>query len=103
MARAQRGILLGEIAESVHRFRGDDAAGDLDANHLNVGLALAVDTLLQTKGRELRVFPFTGHERRRLLLQPHNLVFHEGNDALRILGKLQALFVDGLLGSYLGV
>ena len=86
VALAKGSKLLTEFAQNIHGLGGDDAAGNLHANHLDIGLALAVDTLLQTEGCEFRVFPFAGHECRRLFLQPHYLVFHEGNYGLSILG-----------------
>ena len=47
-------VLLGEVGERVHLLGRDAAEGQLHADHLDVGLALAVDALLEPEADELR-------------------------------------------------
>ncbi len=60
VALAQRRVLLGDDREGLELVRGDGAEGELHADHLAVGLALAVDALLQPEADELvlRTLPF---------------------------------------------
>ena len=54
VALAQRREALGDLAEGVELVRGDAAEGQLDADHLAVGLALSVDALAQPELGELQ-------------------------------------------------
>ena len=45
--RCEAGVLLGDLGQGVHLVRGDAAVGQLDAHHLVVFLALAVDAARQ--------------------------------------------------------
>ena len=56
VALAQGSVLFRKNTQRFHGFRCDDATGKFDTNHLDIGLALTVDTLLQTEGCEFRVF-----------------------------------------------
>ena len=53
MALAERGVLLDHVGEHLHLLGGDAAEGQLHADHLHVGLALAVDALLEAEADEL--------------------------------------------------
>ena len=53
VALVQRRVLLDRVGEGLHLLRGDAAHRQLDADHLHVGLALAVDALLQAEADEL--------------------------------------------------
>ena len=48
-----RCVLLDHVGEGVHLVGGDAAEGQLDADHLHVGLALAIDALLEPEADEL--------------------------------------------------
>ena len=50
----QRREVLGELGEGLHLLGRDAAEGQLHADHLHVGLALAVDALLEPEADELR-------------------------------------------------
>ncbi len=53
VAFAQRHPALDHVGEGVHLIGGDAAERELDADHLHVGLALAVDALFEAEGDEL--------------------------------------------------
>ena len=53
VALAQRREALGDLGEGVHLVGRDAAEGKLDPDHLHVGLALAVDALLEAEADEL--------------------------------------------------
>ena len=53
MALAEGRVALDHLAEHLHLLGGDPAEGELDAHHLHVGLALAIDALLQPEADEL--------------------------------------------------
>ena len=53
VALAQRRALLDRLREGLHLLGGDAAERQLDADHLHVGLALAVDALLEAEADEL--------------------------------------------------
>ena len=58
----QRRVGLDRIGEGVHLFRSDPAVGQLDPDHLNAGLALSVDPLLEAEADELGFRGFTVEE-----------------------------------------
>ena len=66
VALAQRRVLLDGVAEGVHLLGRDAAPRDLDADHLHVGLALAVHALLQAEADELVLGRVAGEELGRL-------------------------------------
>ena len=82
VALAQRGVLVGHLAEALHGLRGEDAAGNLDADHLHVGLALAVYALAQPEGSKDGVVQLPGLEVGGLFLQPHHLFVHKGDNGV---------------------
>ena len=53
VALVERHVLLDHVGEGLHLLGRDAAEGQLDADHLHVGLALAVDALLEAEADEL--------------------------------------------------
>ena len=53
VALVERRVLFDDVGEGVHLLRRDAAEGELDADHLHVGLALAVDALFEAEADEL--------------------------------------------------
>ena len=53
VALVERHVLLDDAGEGIHLLGGDAAERQLDADHLHVGLALAVDALLEAEADEL--------------------------------------------------
>ncbi len=62
VALVERRVLLHHVGEGLHLLRGDPAEGELHADHLDVGLALAVDALLQPEADELGLGDLTAEE-----------------------------------------
>ena len=62
VALVERRVLLDDVGEGVHLLGGDAAEGKLDADHLHVGLALAVDALLEAEADELVLGQLAGEE-----------------------------------------
>ena len=62
VALVQRRVLLDDAGEGVHLLGGDAAEGKLDADHLDVGLALAVDALFEAEADELVLRQLAGEE-----------------------------------------
>ena len=62
VALAQRGVVLDRVREGLHLLGGDAAQRQLDADHLHVGLALAVDALLEAEADELVLGDLAPHE-----------------------------------------
>ena len=62
VALLQGSVLLGHDAEGVELIGVEPAEGDLDADHLGVGLSLAVDALLEPERLELGLVPLAGLE-----------------------------------------
>ena len=73
----QRSIGLDCVCEGIHLVRGDAAVGQLDPDHLNPGLALAVDTLLQTETDELRLRSLTVEEELGFIVEINELVLED--------------------------
>ena len=82
VALAQRGVLVGHLSEALHGLRGEDAAGNLDTDHLDVGLALPVHALPQPEGGEDGVVQLPGLEVGGLFLQPHHFFVHKGDNGV---------------------
>ncbi len=59
----KRGVLFDYVGELVHLLGGDAAEGELHADHLHIGLTLAVDALAQA---ELDEFVFLHAARQEL-------------------------------------
>src|SRR4051812_17639287 len=62
VALAQRRVVLGHVGERLHLLGRDAAEGELHADHLDVGLALAVDALLEPEADELLLGLLAGQE-----------------------------------------
>ena len=68
------------LAEGVHLVGRDAAERELDADHLHVGLALAVDALLQAEADELRPRRLPVEELRRLGVEVVELALEDRDD-----------------------
>ena len=55
VAAVEAGVLLGDLGQGVHLVRGHAAVGQLDAHHLVVFLALAVDAAREAEELEGRL------------------------------------------------
>ena len=62
VALAQRHVLLDHVGEGIELIGGDAAHRQLDPDHLHVGLALAVDALLETELDELGLLEYARRE-----------------------------------------
>jgi hypothetical protein len=69
VALAQRHVAVDHARERIELVRGDAAHRQLDADHLHVGLALAVDALLQAELDEVGLLQVTAQEAGRLGLE----------------------------------
>ena len=65
----ERGVTLDDVAEHLHLLRGDAAERQLHADHLDVGLALAVDALLEAEADELVFGQLAGEELLRFVVE----------------------------------
>ena len=90
----QRRVLFGDVAEAVQHIGGYDAAGQLDADHLHVGLPLAVHALAQTEGRENGVVQFAGAEAVNFGVKALNFILHEGDDGAGVFRQFEAGRMD---------
>ena len=98
VALAQRGISLGDVAQRLQGLGGQDAAGDFDAHHLDIGLTLPVDALAKAKRGEFCHFPLAGFKGGRFLFQTLDLGLYVRNDPGSGLSEFHALPVDFFLG-----
>ena len=87
----QRGVLLRDVSEHLQLLRGDPAHGQLDAAHLHVGLALAVDALLEAEADELVLRGLAVEELLRLRVEVVELLGDDRDDVARDLVELRAL------------
>ena len=94
VAFLQRGVARRDFAEAVQHRGGDDAAGEFDAHHLHIGLALAVHALPEPEGRECGVVHIAGAEAVDFGVKPPDFVLHKRDDARRVGGQGDAGFVD---------
>ena len=89
----ERRVLLDHRGEGVHLVRGDAAHRQLHADHLHVGLALAVDALLEAEADELLLGLVAAHERAGLGVEVLELALedrdHVPGDVLVDLGVLE--------------
>ena len=58
----ERRVLLDDAGEGLHLLGRDAAEGKLDPDHLDVGLALAVDALFEAEADELVLVQLAGEE-----------------------------------------
>ena len=84
MPLLQRGIAFRYIAKAVQHLRRDDAAGQLDPDHLDIGLALPVHSLAEPERREHGVVQFPGAEAVNLSVEALDLVLHERDNRRRV-------------------
>ena len=77
VALVQRHVLLDHVGERLHLLRRDAAEGELHADHLHVGLALAVDALLEAELDELVFLGLAREEFRRLGLEVVELALQD--------------------------
>ena len=90
--------------EGLHLLRGDPAEGQLDPDHLHVGLALAVDALLEAEADELVLGDLAGEEGLGFVVEVVELALDDRDDvardvavALRILQSAGAALAPLLL------
>src|SRR6201999_1838030 len=103
-ALVQRHVLLDRVRERVHLLGRDAAEGELDADHLHVRLALAVDALLQAEADELVLGRLTVEELRRLGLEVLELALEDRDDVTRdVLTDLRVLEGAGPAGGPLAL
>ena len=94
VAFIQRGVLFGHRSQGVQGIGGEDAAGDFDPDHLDVGLALTVNPLTQPERRKLGVIYLSRLKPGRLAFKPDHLLFHEGDDARRVRRQVHTFLVN---------
>ena len=80
VALVERRVLLHHVREGLHLLRRDAAEGQLHADHLHVGLALAVDALLQAEADELVLGGVTREELRGLVVEVVELALEDRDD-----------------------
>jgi hypothetical protein len=102
VALDERHVLLDHARERVHLVRGDAAEGELHADHLTLGLALAVDALLEAEADELELLELAGEETARLGVEVVELPLDDRDDVpghvLDHLGVLERALAALLLG-----
>ena len=89
VALLERGEPLGHFGEGVELIGRDAAERQLDADHLDVGLALPVDPLLQPKAGEQVRIALAAQEGRRLGVEVLELFVTDRNDAPRRIGRMR--------------
>jgi hypothetical protein len=88
----ERHVLLDDGGERLELLGRDAAHGQLDPDHLDVGLALAVDALLEAEADELVLRRLAALELRRLRVEVVELLLQDGDDVARdVLVDLGAL------------
>jgi len=80
VAFVERRELLDHVGERVHLVRRDPAHRQLDPDHLDVGLALAVDALLEAKAYELVLGCVAGEELLGLVVEVVELALDDRDD-----------------------
>ena len=96
------GVPLANVTQHIEGFMSEYPAGYFHPYHLDVGLALPVDSLAKPEGSKFSVVRFTSQELARLRFETLNLFFHVRDDPWRGLSQLHTLFVDIFLVDYLG-
>ena len=101
----ERSEALGDVRERVHLVGRDAAEWELDPHHLAVGLALAVDALLQAEADELVLALAPAEEELRALVEVVELLLEDRDDVardvledLRVLARPQATALFRRLG-----
>ena len=94
VALVERRVLLDDAGEGIHLVRGDAAVGKLDADHLDVGLALPVDALFEAEADELVLLELAGEKLLGFVVEVVELALddrdHVAGDVLVRLRVLQA-------------
>src|SRR5687768_2464467 len=80
VALVERRVLLDRVREGLHLLGRDAAEGQLDPDHLDVGLALAVDALLQAELDELVALELAVEEAARLRVEVVELPLEDRDD-----------------------
>ena len=83
VALVERRVALDHVGEVVHLVRRDAAEGQLDADHLHVGLALAIDALLQAEADVLVLRRVAREELLGLIVEVVELFDDRGDDLAR--------------------
>ena len=83
VALVERRVLLHHVRELLHLLRRDAAEGELRADHLDVGLALAVDPLLQPEADELVLGRLAVEVLLGLAVEVVELALEDGDDVAR--------------------
>ena len=73
-------VLLDDVGEGLELLGRDAAHRQLHADHLDVGLALAVDALLEAEADELRLRRLAAQELRRLGVEVVELALEDRDD-----------------------
>ena len=80
VALVERRVLLHHVGEGLHLLRRDAAERQLHPDHLDVGLALAVDALLQAEADELVLGRVAGEELLGLVVEVVELALEDRDD-----------------------
>ena len=95
----ERRVLLDDAGEGLHLLGRDAAEGKLDADHLDVGLALAVDALFEAEADELVFRQLAGEELLGFVVEVVELALDDRDDVpgdvlvgLRVLQRAGAAF-----------
>ena len=99
MALLHGGVLVDDFAKADKGLRGEDAAGDFDAEHLGVGLALPVYALVEAEGHEGGFFHLAGAKPLDFVAVLLDLLLEIGDDAVGQFGEGHAIQVLFRLGS----
>ena len=101
VALAQRHVALDHVGERVELVGRDAAHRQLDADHLHVGLALAVDALLEAELDEVVLLELALEEAGRLGVEVVELALedrdHVPRDVLEHLGVLERAGASGMV------
>src|SRR5262249_22131254 len=82
----ERRVLLDDAGEGLHLLGRDAAEGQLDADHLHVGLALAVDALFEAEADELLLGLVAGQELLSFGVEVVELALEDRDDVSRDIG-----------------
>ena len=83
VALVERRVLLDRVGERLHLLGRDAAERQLHADHLDVGLALAVDALLEAEPDELVLGRLAGEELLGLVVEVVELALEDRDDVAR--------------------
>ncbi len=83
VALVERRVALDHVGEHLHLLRGDAAEGQLHPDHLDVGLALPVDALLEAEADELVFRQLSGEELLGFVVEVVELALDDRDDVPR--------------------